>query len=397
MKIESQRKLNLIYGDPEALDRNFGQRGDIYYDHQSGTLRVYNGTVQGGIKLVKSDLSNVNTTANLTVNSVTANLIGNVTGNTTGIHTGAVIGNITGNVTGNLVGDVKATNGTTVLDSGNTGIDATFVGNVTGNVTGTVSSLSNHTTTNLAEGTNQYFTQARARQSLSQGTGVTYDSTSGAISIGQAVSTTSNVTFNDLIVSGNLTVNGTTTTLNTATLDVEDLNITVAKGAANAAAANGAGLTVDGAGASIIYESTLDSWSLNKSVGLVGLTNTGTTNVQQITEVVTPVTSLVTTSSTVDFTNSEVFYYNNLGGNFTLNVTNVPTTNNRVITIAVIISQGATGYIPNALNINGSGISINWLNGSAPSGNANKIDFVTFTLLRVTGTWIASGALSRFG
>jgi len=37
------------------------------------------------------------------------------------------------------------------------------------------------TTTNVAEGTNEYFTQARARQSLSAGTGISYDNTTGVI------------------------------------------------------------------------------------------------------------------------------------------------------------------------------------------------------------------------
>jgi hypothetical protein len=37
------------------------------------------------------------------------------------------------------------------------------------------------TTTNIAEGTNEYFTQARARQSLSAGTGISYDSGTGVI------------------------------------------------------------------------------------------------------------------------------------------------------------------------------------------------------------------------
>jgi hypothetical protein len=37
------------------------------------------------------------------------------------------------------------------------------------------------TTTNIAEGTNEYFTQARARQSLSAGTGISYDNTTGVI------------------------------------------------------------------------------------------------------------------------------------------------------------------------------------------------------------------------
>lgn len=42
-------------------------------------------------------------------------------------------------------------------------ITATFSGNLTGDVTGTVSSLSNHDTNDLAEGTNLYYTAARAK------------------------------------------------------------------------------------------------------------------------------------------------------------------------------------------------------------------------------------------
>jgi hypothetical protein len=120
-------------------------------------------------------------------------------------------------------------------------------------------------TDKISEGTtNLYFTDARARAAFSEGTGVSI--TAGEIAIGQAVATTDNVTFNDLVVDGDLTINGTTTTVNTATLDVEDINITVAKGAASAAAANGAGLTVDGAAATILYVSATDTWDFNKDV-----------------------------------------------------------------------------------------------------------------------------------
>ncbi len=45
---------------------------------------------------------------------------------------------------------------------------------------------------------------------------------SGQVSIGQAVATTDNVTFNNLTLDGNLTVSGTTTTLSTETLTVDD-------------------------------------------------------------------------------------------------------------------------------------------------------------------------------
>ena len=81
--------------------------------------------------------------------------------------------------------------------------------------------------------------------------------------------------FTSLIVTGDLTVQGDTTTLNTTTLDVEDLNITVAKGAANAAAANGAGLTVDGASATILYTSASDSFTINKAVNVSVAPTTG--------------------------------------------------------------------------------------------------------------------------
>lgn len=81
------------------------------------------------------------------------------------------------------------------VTSGSGGFIGALTGNVTGNVTGTVSSLSNHTTSNLTEGTNLYFTTARARSSLSAGTGVTYNSSTGQISIGQDVAVSNSVNF----------------------------------------------------------------------------------------------------------------------------------------------------------------------------------------------------------
>ena len=65
---------------------------------------------------------------------------------------------------------------------------------------------------------------------------------------------------------GNLTVQGTQTAVNSTTLNVADLNITVASGSADAAAANGAGLTVDGASATLTYASSGDKWVFNKNV-----------------------------------------------------------------------------------------------------------------------------------
>lgn len=78
---------------------------------------------------------------------------------------------------------------------------------------------------------------------------------------GIIVDDSNNVTgVNDMTVTGDLTVNGATVTVNTATLDVEDTNITVNKGGNDASSA-GAGLTVDRTGTkgSIIYDTTATS------------------------------------------------------------------------------------------------------------------------------------------
>jgi hypothetical protein len=99
-------------------------------------------------------------------------------------------------------------------------------------------------------------------KTINIGTGSAAGSTTN-INLGDADGGT--VTVNkDLVVSGDLTVNGTTTTINSTTLDVDDLNITVAKGAANSAAADGAGLTVDGASATMLYTHSTASWNFNK-------------------------------------------------------------------------------------------------------------------------------------
>jgi hypothetical protein len=91
---------------------------------------------------------------------------------------------------------------------------------------------------------------AEVRAHLSAGTGIGFNA--GAISIGQAVATNSNVQFNNvtvdgqlisdditatnvttsgnLIVTGDMTVNGTTTTVNTSTMSVEDPLLALATG-----------------------------------------------------------------------------------------------------------------------------------------------------------------------
>jgi len=62
---------------------------------------------------------------------------------------------------------------------------------------------------NIAEGSsNLYFTQARARAALSAGSGISYNSSTGAISTTQGLTTTSNPTFASLTLTGGLGITG---------------------------------------------------------------------------------------------------------------------------------------------------------------------------------------------
>ena len=110
---------------------------------------------------------------------------------------------------------------------------------------------------------------------------------------------TGTTTVADLTVTGDLTVDGTTTTINSTTLNVDDINITVASGAADAAAANGAGLTVDGANATFNYASSGDKWTMNKPLDVGGnLDVTGTLSSDGLTVDGSGTAQLTSTSGT---------------------------------------------------------------------------------------------------
>jgi len=87
----------------------------------------------------------------------------------------------------------------------------------------------------------------------------------------------------NVVIAGNLTVQGDTTTLNTATLDVEDKNITLNKGAGDTSgSANGAGLTIQDAvdasnDATILWDTTNDEFDFSHPINVAGkVTSTGT-------------------------------------------------------------------------------------------------------------------------
>lgn len=77
----------------------------------------------------------------------------------------------------------------------------------------------------------------------------------------------------------------------------------------------------------------------------------------------------------------------------TFNFTNVPTTNSKITSVTVFVTQGSTGYVPSTVQIAGTGQTIKWPGGTAPTptSSAGKIDVFSFSLIRRSSAWTVLG------
>lgn len=244
-------------------------------------------------KLVKRDAS-----GNFSAGTITAALTGNASTATKWATARDL------SLTGDATATLSSVDGSTAVSAAltlatvnsNTGAfgSSTAIPIITVNAKGLVTAVSTatiSTSLSIAGGTGtDSVTLGTDTLTFAGGTGVATTVTNNQVSfaIGQAVGTTNNVTFNNVTVNGqlssdditaanisvagnatitgNLTVQGTTTTINSTAVAVTDINITLAKDATTAAEANGAGLTVAGANATLTYTSANDRWNFNKNL-----------------------------------------------------------------------------------------------------------------------------------
>jgi len=232
---------------------------------------------------------------------------------------GSFAGNITGDVTGDVTGNAdtatklaatKTINGTAFDGSdnitlGNDSVTAAMINDdlISGSAAALTSGLASTdellisdagTLKNMDVSVLQSYLQSNLTFTTNTDTDVSVDNLktrlaggfgSNAVTIGDS---TDVVTIgNDLIVTGDLTVSGDTTTLNVATLDVEDKNITLNKGSGDTSgSADGAGITIQDAenastDATLLWTASSDTFTFSHAINAT-LATAAQTNVTSV-------------------------------------------------------------------------------------------------------------------
>ena len=205
-------------------------------------------------------------------------------------------------------------------------------------------------------------------------------------------------------VGGNLTVSGTTTTINTQNLIVEDKNITLGSGAADDTVANGGGITLasgDGNKTLTWTDATngVNYWSLTG--GYLQTTN-GIDAASILKEGANIVNDKLSNQPNISVESGMVHHFTtqetttstpNIRYNTTTSLSDVMNVG-EAISVVIITTAAAAAYSAQ-LNIDGSGVTENWIGGSAPAtGGSSGLDVYTYTIIRKASTGTPSNDYS---
>jgi len=268
-----------------------GEAGDLFYSVDDTRLRISDGATPGGTLLSTggdaeipnsiTDLSDadqtVRTTDNVTFNSVTGNVITSqiASADSSAIEIQTDVTVLAGLTVGNHI--IPSSTETIDLGSATNRFNELFLSGNTIDLGGVLIKKEGDTV-ELPLGSKINGKNIGAHdQELNTTDTVTFANiTTAGYLRGPASFVIDPAAFGDdtgtVVIAGNLQVDGVQTTINSTTISIDDLNLTLASGAANAIAANGAGITIDGASATFTYVSASDRWTMNKDLAadLVG-------------------------------------------------------------------------------------------------------------------------------
>jgi len=137
-----------------------------------------------------------------------------------------------------------------------------------------------------------------------------------------------------------------------------------------------------------------------------GAANAPVVNIPNAGEVATVSATAATGTINYDVITQSVLYYTtNASGNWTLNIRGNASTSlntfmatNQAITIAFLVTNGASPNYNSAVTIDGSSVTPKWQGGSAPtSGNASAVDIYTYTIIKTaSATYTVFASVTKF-
>jgi hypothetical protein len=137
---------------------------------------------------------------------------------------------------------------------------------LTSNVTASNANLGNAVSANYFIGNGSYLTGLSATVSNLANT-VTVNAQPNITSVGILASLE---VSGNTVIGGNLTVNGTVTSINSTIVQIDDLAIVLANDASTSSQANGAGIIINGASANMLYINTSNSFVFSHKISADG-------------------------------------------------------------------------------------------------------------------------------
>ena len=98
-----------------------------------------------------------------------------------------------------------------------------------------------------------------------------------------------------------------------------------------------------------------------------------------------------------DCADGHMFYHTSTAGDITANFTNLGLVSGHATNLTIVIDQGNTAHEITAVQIGGAAQTIVWQNNNAPTGTANGVDSFSFTILKVSSSYVVLGQMVSFG
>jgi len=186
-----------------------------------------------------------------------------------------------------------------------------------------------------------------------------------------------------LTVTGNLTVNGTQTIINTTNLEITDPLVGIGSGNTTDSQADGDGIQIYGAtNKTFTYNNTKKAFEAN--IPIATNENRFITGAEK-----TVLISGNTASLTYNSSSANVAICTNATGNITLSVTGIPTSSdfdNHAVTFTVIAtSTSGIARTCTAVNMNGVSKTIKWAGGSLANAVSGLTTTAGYTIYGFTG------------